>query len=82
MAYINVGVRVNGEPVKTKAALKRALKDSPGDVTFYGTSPLQDIGEFGVEAIPIVDKLQVVGPDPFTSRKWYATVVRGPKVTA
>lgn len=33
------------------------------------------------DSLPPGDTLQVVGPDPFTSRKWYASVKADGKVS-
>jgi len=75
MAYINVGASyAHGGRIQTKKALREELL-SGNPVVFDSTSPLgprnneeimsTDIGE---------DTLSVIGPDPFTNRKWYATV--------
>jgi len=77
--YINVGANIDGKPVRTKKALKQAVKDGDS-VRFYSTALLGESFYGGVSDIPQGAKLSVVGPDPFTSRKWYATVSNG-KVT-
>ena len=74
MAYINVGASVDGMRVKSKAALKRAIKDSPATVAFDSTSPMGESFNGGPSQIPAGVKLSVVGPDPYTDRRWYATV--------
>ena len=83
--YINGGVRhVNGEPITTKKALKAAIIDNAESVYFYDTS------EFGprfsgiVSGMPNNASLQVVGPDPYRNRQWYASITcsaKGIKVT-
>jgi hypothetical protein len=76
MSYINVGARVNGARPASKKALREALKDNPGSVTFDGTSPFGEQFSGTVRSIPADATLSVVGPDPYTSRKWYASVTR------
>ncbi|MFJ1700443.1 hypothetical protein ACIOHC_36230 [Streptomyces sp. NPDC088252] len=85
MGYINVGAYIDGERPKTKKALTDALANNPGSVRFDRTSPLDgsDGKAIAGDAIPETDTLTVTGPDPYTSRKWYASVKRtptGPKV--
>lgn len=74
---MNVGARSvqTGQNFPSKAALKRAIKDSPQDVEFYPTSIFNApesirAGEMTVFSEPVY----VVGPDPETSRKFYASV--------
>lgn len=76
MSYINVGAYVNGIRPKSKKALKEALKSAPGTVKFVGTSPFTPFSG-GVSDIPDGAKLSVVGPNPYTNRRWYATVFVG-----
>jgi hypothetical protein len=79
MSYINVGARVNGQRPATKTALRNALKavDAADAVAFDTTAMMGPrAGDF-IAATPEdigKDKLTVTGPDPYTSRKWYATV--------
>lgn len=79
MAYINVGARVNGERPRTKKALREALATAPDTVTFDQTAMFPGTG-YGAMIRPGEiapgGMLTVVGPDPYTSRKWYATVTR------
>lgn len=78
MSFVNVGAYVNGVRPASKKALKdavKALEANQGFVSFDPTAAfggrvwikanLADIG---------TDKLSVAGPDPYTNRKWYATV--------
>lgn len=77
MAFINVGAYINGARPKSKKALKDALKDAPATVTFDRTSvigPGSVGGPIKGDALPEGDILSVTGPDPYTSRKWYASV--------
>lgn len=78
--WINTGALVSGQRPKTKAALRKALAETPELVTFDSTATqgaragdlitatAGDIGE---------SKLSVCGPDPYSNRKWYATVAIG-----
>lgn len=70
MSYINVGA---SDGFKTKKALKEALAADPSKVHFYGTSPFTPFSGTVLDLQP-GDSLQVVGPDPYTSRKWFAGV--------
>lgn len=78
MSFINVGASdAQGERIPTKAALKRALKEDPASVTFDRTAvvgPDKGAGPIKGDDLPANDKLTVVGPDPYTNRRWYATV--------
>jgi hypothetical protein len=70
--YINVGVY----GLKTKTALKGAIKNAPENVQFYGTAN----GFCGtVHDVPEGTTLCVVGPDPYNDRRWYANVKRTAK---
>lgn len=80
MSYINVGAEINGVPAKTKKALKEAMQSAPETVVFYSTSDFTTGAWYG-HHLPKDDKLQVVGPDPYTKRVWYATVTDNGKVS-
>lgn len=84
MTYINVGAsKITGERIRTKKALKEYFATAPGSIVFDVTSPLGPMGGqiiYGNE-LPKGYKLQVVGPDPYTKRVWYATVTDTGKVT-
>lgn len=79
--WINAGAtHSTGQRVKTKAELKRTLKATPSAVIFDTTGNFPD-AEFKVVASDLGNRRfhqeeawQIVGPDPFTDRKWYATV--------
>lgn len=76
MSYINGGVR----RINTKAALKAAVKADASQVTFYSTSLVGgQLFDGPVSEMPEGATLSVVGPDPYNSRKWYASIKRGPK---
>lgn len=76
--YVNVGARdvhTNAD-IKTKSDLKGRLLNYPETVEFYvtdafgpneGKTIIGDELETGI-------KYSVTGPNPYTSRKWYATV--------
>jgi hypothetical protein len=85
VSYVNVGARVSGERPASKAALRRALTSNPGLVQFDTTSQLGTRpGSMAIDATTEdigTNKLSVCGPDPYTKRKWYATVeVRNGKI--
>jgi hypothetical protein len=60
---------------KTKKALREAVKAGTG-VYFYGTSAMGPQYEGYVADVPVGVSLSVVGPDPYTDRRWYAQVSR------
>lgn len=79
MSFVNVGAwsTDTGDRIPTKKALREALTSAPAAVVFdktsiYDSSDLPS--EIHGDRIPSGVKLTVVGPDPFRSRKWYATV--------
>lgn len=74
MAYINGGV----DRLKTKKALKEAVKADPAQVFFYSTAGFHGETTFSgpVSEMPEGVTLQVVGPDPYSKRDWYASVTR------
>jgi hypothetical protein len=80
MRYINGGVTAidPASPVKTKKALRDAAKAGGEDVVFYSTAAewFGSQWEGRLSEIPEGVSLSVVGPDPYTSRRWYAQVSR------
>lgn len=78
--YVNVGVknRSDGTDIPTKAALKRAIAANPDDVVVYGTSDFQPFTG-SADNLVIGVKYSVTGPNPYTSRKWFATVEKTAK---
>lgn len=82
MTFVNVGAKVDGVRPKTKKALREALKADPRSVVFDNTSDMgpQLVGINGAN-VPVEYTLQVVGPDPYTKRNWYASVKNGPVIT-
>ncbi len=71
---MNVGARSISTSANypSKAALRRALQADPSDVLFYSTSDFTP-GAFRATEVPFGETLYVVGPDPYTSRKYFAT---------
>lgn len=70
--------------IKSKAAFKRLLAEQPGDV-MIDTFGVGGTNVYRASEIPEGHAFQVAGPDPQTSRIWYAsvTLVNGhPKITA
>lgn len=71
MARINAGAFVEGARPKSKKALKDALT-SGAHVEFDLTSAFEH-GTLTAAGIGN-DMVDVVGPDPYSKRTWYATV--------
>lgn len=74
----NVGVQDNltGRDIPTKAELKRQIGQRAATVTFYSTDAFGTNAAklwFG-DSLEIGVKYSVTGPNPYTSRKWFATV--------
>ena len=78
--YINAGAKhTTGARVKTKAELKRTLKATPDAVTFDPTDAFTASGpvlasELDNRPRKADEVWQIVGPDPHTDRRWYASV--------
>jgi len=86
MTYVNVGAMTpDGTRLVTKAALKRATAD--GSVIFDQTAVVHydalpgyiEVGDLlrlydQMDEAPV---LSVVGPDPYSNRRWYANVKIG-----
>lgn len=79
MDNIGVGALVNGERPPTKKALREALANAPTTVELDSTAAVGGhVGKtFRGDAIPEGVRLNVVGPDPYTARNWYANVTCG-----
>lgn len=71
--FVGVGAQMDGTDFKTKKSLKEAIQETPEKVHFYSTSTFTPFSG-GPDKLEIGTKYSVVGPDPYTSRKWYATV--------
>lgn len=79
LMWINCGAIniLTGQRFKTKKALKEAVKTDASIVKFDRTTlELFGSGDLFCDEIPEGAKLSVVGPDPFSDRRWYATVER------
>lgn len=63
--------------IQTKKDLKVAARDHPEKIKLEQTSIFGD-DEFDgwAETMPANKPVYVVGPDPYTDRKWYATIER------
>jgi len=73
------GAFINGSRPKTKKALREAVEAiaNGGDdyaVVMEATSLFGNEYDGSLANAPRSTKFAVVGPDPHTSRKWYATV--------
>jgi len=77
MTFIQGGANFPVDGNKTKAALKRAIKENPTSVTLYATSPMGP--QFAGPATGLEEgtTFNVVGPDPYNDRSWYASIKRG-----
>ena len=72
--FTNVGaMHGNGQPIKTKTALKQLFLDAAWDVVLYSTTFWKP-GTWKGSDLPQDTIFSVVGPDPERSRKWYATI--------
>jgi uncharacterized ferredoxin-like protein len=78
--YVNVGVQYigNGSDIPTKTALKRAIADEPSNVRIYSTSGFSEQYDDIATNVVVGVKYSVTGPNPYTNRKWYATVEKAP----
>lgn len=84
MSYIDAGaldisLDTIETDIPTKKALKEKFRDNPNKVLLYTTSELSPQKHFTSDMLVIGEKYSVVGPNPYTSRKWYATVERTEK---
>jgi len=75
VAFINVGAKNGSNDVKTKKELVALVNGDDPWLSFYGTSNFTPFNG-GLKEIDGSTVLSVVGPNPYTSRKWYATVRR------
>jgi len=73
--WVNVGARdsIDKMDIHTKKELKAAITEDPGMVEFYSTSEFTPFSGTG-NSLVIGVKYTVAGPNPYTSRKWFATV--------
>jgi len=69
------GIFIHYQRVKTKAALKRAATISPDFVQLEATS--LHGGEYDGRLSEAPDgRYTVVGPNPYTDRRWYAQITK------
>lgn len=67
------GIFINGRRPKSKKEVKEALAQNPGSVRLERTAWIGD--EYDGPVIDAPEGLHhFVGPDPYTSRKFYGTV--------
>jgi len=78
--FINVGAKDKStlSDIPTKAALKRAIAANPDNVVLYDTSDFNGKSSRTAANLDEGVNYSVTGPNPYTSRKWYATVAKGP----
>lgn len=75
--YVQGGADFRFSGKKTKAALKAAIKDDPGEVYLFDTSAFGSKFSGSAKMLPPNISFNVVGPDPYSNRSWYATVYKG-----
>ena len=92
MSYVNVGAFVNGARPASKKALKEAVaawNASPTEapsLRFDSTAMMGPLAGEDITAAQVAGEhsgytFQVVGPDPYRKRNWYASVTaRGGKL--
>ncbi len=66
-----------GAKKKSEAALKKMLKENPTAVTLFATSEMGPQFAGPASSLPEDVTFNVVGPDPYTKRDWYASVKQG-----
>ena len=79
--FVNVdALDISGDrDFPTKSALKEQFRTHPELVVLYTTSAFEPSKEYNSDELVIVVKYSVTGPNPYTSRKWYATVEKTAK---
>jgi hypothetical protein len=76
MSFVNAGAYVDERRPATKKALRDAVA-AGHRVTFDTTSLFTpDTAYLTPDELVVGTSYSVVGPDPYTARKWYATVTR------
>lgn len=68
------GARFSGK--QTKGNLKAQIANDPGGVYLYNTAVIGDHWSGTADEMPEGMEFNVVGPDPYNNRSWYATVKR------
>lgn len=78
MGWVNLGAldKSTNSDIATKKELKAKLLESPKTVELYVTDAFgpNAHNRFNGEGLQVGTKYTVVGPNPYRSRKWYATV--------
>jgi hypothetical protein len=78
MTQYEVGAKSDGADVPTKKALKELIKKNPSAVSFYPVTlfpnPASESLRTTADKFPRGIIGQVTGPNPYTSRKWFATL--------
>lgn len=76
--YLNCGAShtVSRKRIRTKKEMRELLAVDPSSVTFDVTSMYDPLDDFTGDRIPDKTALTVVGPDPYMTRRWYASVTR------
>lgn len=59
---------------QTKAALKRAVAQTPDEVVLFPTALFTTDHETMADKVQPGEVWNVVGPDPYNDRRWYASV--------
>lgn len=77
--YVQGGADFRVKGRKTKTALKEAIKADSSKVYLYDTSAFGSKFSSPASDLPEGVVFNVVGPDPFTRRDWYASVYRNTK---
>lgn len=69
--------------IPTKKALKALIASDPAEVRIYSTDAFGPNyrKEWNSDNLVVGDKYTVTGPNPYTSRKWYATIEKLPNGT-
>ena len=81
MQYIQGGADFTtslGVKGKTKKELKQTISEVPHNVYLYATSDMGPQFNGPADRLPEGTTFNVVGPDPYTKRTWYASVKVGP----
>lgn len=70
------GIFINGERPKSKKQMKEAIMEDASRVRLEATSLFGNDYDGPVSEMPVGRMAFVVGPDPYTSRKFYANIER------
>jgi hypothetical protein len=81
--YQNVGAKADSDntdnfDIPTKKALKALIAATPAKVILYSTDAMGPNYRrtWSADKLDIGVKYSVTGPNPYKSRKWYATIER------